>query len=224
MSNPLIAKLQSSFVQSPSAQASDPAGSQDTKDKLAVLEKVLDEVEAEQKAQQQGSVAAALTGDPVPPKVPPLVADPSVLTQALPMAVDQVAKDSLLNPAHPTGTAKESSEIGGSTGASPVEAGAAIQYVEQEKVPEIPVEVESYLQKVDDHQEDIQHEVVIADGTQESGDVAYPSRPVVVLPIDESTEQKARFKGVTYSIKWLVEFSHKIIKMFAGKVIYRKVE
>lgn len=164
-------------------------------------------------ARQAASLATASL------KPPP----PSVFDQVLPKAIDE-ATDTL-NPAQvSTSPRKEvAAEGASSSSAAPIEAGP-LQAVESEKQPELPVEVEGYLQQVDDHQDDIVHEVVIADGSTEDAQLNYPSQPVIVLPIDEAMEKKARFKGPKYSIRWLVEWSHKIIKMFAGKVVYRSKE
>ncbi len=105
-----------------------------------------------------------------------------------------------------------------------IDAGGGVQMVEQEKNPEIPVEVESFLQRVEDHHDTAPTEVVIADGTSEVPTNSYPSRPVIVLPITQAEEQEGVKKSPKFSLRWLVEFSHKIIKMFTGKVIYRQEE
>lgn len=127
-----------------------------------------------------------------------------------------------LNPAHAVKTSgKEAINVAASPDQGPVDAGA-IQNVEAEKSPEIPVEVEGYLQKVDDLAEERPPEVFITDGTKEAQEASYPSRPVVVLPITQKVEEAGQKKNATFSIRWLVEWSHKIIKMFAGKVIYRQ--
>lgn len=193
-----------------------------TSQKIDIFSEVLDSIQsssvstASSPDSDQLQPQAQLQANPPNPQAQKI--EPSVIDQALPQFIDR-ATDTL-NPIHgATSAAKETVE-GASSGASAYEVGP-LQHVEVEKQPEIPVEVESYLSKVEDHAQDIVHEVVIADGTGEQADVQYPSRPVIVLPIDEEIEKKARFKGPKYSIKWLVEWSHKIIKMFAGKVIYK---
>lgn len=144
----------------------------------------------------------------------------SVIDQVWSQAVQ--ASDSLNPPQAGHSTAKE--KLMSSTGidqTSP-DSGTSIQYVEQEKVPEIPVEVESYLQKVEDNADSQPHEIVIADGTAEVAGANYPSRPVIVLPITQAMEDEGEKKSPKFSIKWLVEWSQKIIKIFAGKVVYRE--
>jgi len=44
------------------------------------------------------------------------------------------------------------------------------------------------------------------------------------LPITKKEDKEGRKKSPKYSFRWLVEWSHKIIKVFAGKVIYRQVK
>lgn len=121
-------------------------------------------------------------------------------------------------------SAKERIEVGKTIDTSSIDVGSGVQSVEYEKNPEIPVEVESFLQRVEDHHDTAPTEVVIADGTGEVPTNNYPSRPVIVLPITEEEEKEGAKKSPKYSFRWLVEFSHKIIKMFTGKVIYRQEE
>jgi hypothetical protein len=45
---------------------------------------------------------------------------------------------------------------------------------------------------------------------------------VVVLPITEEVEEAGKKKNPNFSIRWLVEWSQRIIKMFAGKVVYKR--
>ncbi len=189
-------------------------------DKMDLFESVLDEVET-------------VVGSPTPmPSVESSIipqgsmtlspgVDGGVLPQALPMAVAQ-ATAPLLNPAAPGTNAKERPQAAAEQTADNTFTDAGgVQTVEQERTPEIPPEVEAYMQKVQDHADQAPQEVVIADGTQESATTPYPSRPVVVLPITPEVEKEGLKKGPLYSIRWLIEWSHKIIKMFAGKVIYR---
>ena len=94
-----------------------------------------------------------------------------------------------------------------------------------EQVAEIPPEVESYLQKVEEQPETAPKEIVVADGMPTAPtDHQYPAQPVVVLPITQAEEQAGAKKSPKFSIRWLVEWSRKLMKMFVGKVIYRSVE
>lgn len=156
---------------------------------------------------------------------------PSVLDQALPTAVNQVAQQvNPLNPASPRAASKE--VVGGSvaeqsqaeTGdSSPIEAGG-LQYVEQEPTPEISPEVEAYIKKVEEQKIEAPQEVVIADGTQGSADTNYPSQPVVVLPYSKKTEEEGKKKSPKFSVRWLIEWGQKIVKMFVGRVVYKSEE
>ena len=137
-------------------------------------------------------------------------------------AVDQ-ATDTL-NPKQATSTAKERIEVGSTIDSNTVDIGGGVQAVEQEKNPEIPVEVESYLQRVEDHHNTAPTEVVIADGTSEVPTNNYPSKPVIVLPITPEEEKEGSKKSPKNSFRWLVEWSHKIVKMFTGTVIYKQEE
>lgn len=52
--------------------------------------------------------------------------------------------------------------------------------------------------------------------------VAITDKPVVVLPITAKSREEAKFKSTKYSVKWLWEWSQKIIKMFSGAVVYKE--
>lgn len=123
----------------------------------------------------------------------------------------------------------EAAQVGGvsketvDSGVNLIEAGAAgIQAVEQTPPKELPPEVEKYIQKVEDKQQ-LPQEVVVAQNDQQlPADNDYVSQPVVVLPITPEIEKLGKRKSPKFSIRWLIEWSKKIIKMFSGKVIYRQ--
>ncbi len=104
-----------------------------------------------------------------------------------------------------------------------VEAASSMQYVEQESSPEIPPEVEKYIKKVEDKKVRAPQEIVVADQAGHvQNDQKYVSEPVVVLPITPELEAQGQKKSPKFSVRWLVEWSQKIIKMFAGRAIYRQ--
>ena len=97
-----------------------------------------------------------------------------------------------------------------------------MQAVEEEKNPEIPIEVESFLQRVEDHSSQAPQEIVIADGVVPDAQPKYPTKPVVVLPITQEEEAEGIKKSVKTGFRWLVEWSRKITQMFIGEVIYKQ--
>jgi len=105
-----------------------------------------------------------------------------------------------------------------------IEQTANIQYVETEKSPELSPEVEKYINEVQEDQAKAPKEIVIADAVQDLPvDNQYVAEPVIVLPITPEIEKKGKRKSPKFSLRWLVEWSQKIIKAFSGKVIYRDV-
>ncbi len=145
------------------------------------------------------------------------------LAAATVTATDNVAQ-STLNPLTPSRSTKEAAEATGVDRAQVVEAARGAQAVEVEPTPEISPEVEAYIQKV---QEDTQtpQKIVIADNIDAIPDISSHQRqPVIILPITPEIEKRARFKGPQFSVRWLVEWSKKMMKMFFGKVIYRQEE
>lgn len=144
-----------------------------------------------------------------------------IMGQGLVAAADNAAQ-STLNPPIPIRSAKEAVE--GVDRAQVIEAARGAQAVEVEPTPEISPEVEAYVRKVQDDAQTPQ-EIVIANNIDAIPDTSHhQKRPVIILPITPEIEKKARFKGPTFSIRWLVEWSKKIMKIFFGKVIYRQEE
>lgn len=156
-----------------------------------------------------------------PMEVPAEVTQDS-LSPVLPQVLEQAT--STLNPTGVigAGTAKEALEPAQVPDQAALDAAAGLQFIEQEKTPEIPVEVESYLQKVENHHDQLPTEIVIADGHVEPTTPYIPRQPVIVLPITPQQEAEGAKKSPQFSIRWLVEFSRKIMKIFSGKVIYRQ--
>lgn len=111
------------------------------------------------------------------------------------------------------------------TSAAAVEVAATGMYQEIEpNASELPVEVEGYLQEVQDHQEQLPQEIVVSGDQVSILPAAAPAmRPVVVLPITPEMEIVGAKKNPHWSIRWLVEWSRKLMKMFTGKIIYRQV-
>jgi len=125
-----------------------------------------------------------------------------------------------LNSQQSVGTAKERFEMVGAPDIAGVDAGGSIQYIEIEPIPELPVEVEGYLQHVEDHQSQLPAEIVIASDVTQPFVPSRPLTPVVVLPITAEIEKSGLKKNEHWSIRWLVEWSRKLMKMFDGKIIY----
>ncbi len=197
----IMSRLRSSFSTTPGLSLKSISPVNTTKDKLNVLDQVLTKIE---QSVLDSSVAASA----------------GTIAQAIPQATLDVTNT--LNPTQLTTSLKETVR-NVSPDISSVEAGAGLQQIEYEPSPELPVEVESYLQKVEEHRDQVLNEVVIADGTT-APSVAHPSikKPVIVLPITAEEEKAGQKKPLYLSIRWLVEWSKKIMKMFAGEVIYKQ--
>ena len=102
-----------------------------------------------------------------------------------------------------------------------IEQGASIQVVETERSPELSPEVEKYLQEVHQEKDRAPKEIVIDDDMANlPSNNQFVSEPVIVVPITPEIEKKGKRKSPKFSIRWLVEWSQKIIKMFSGKVVY----
>lgn len=190
---------------------------------------VLDQVIAEVATQR----AARPTAPATPPQLEPQPANPT-WAAAVPAAINDA-----VHAAQPTSatTAKETTAATfvveqplvvqplETTQAPAVETGLSQGYAEVElPSPEIPVEVESYLQEIKDHREQLPHEIIVAGNEAQMIQQAQPLRPMIVLPITPEIEKVGAQKSPTWSIRWLVTWSRRLMKMFAGKIVYRAAE
>lgn len=149
---------------------------------------------------------------------------PDAAAQAVPMAVTSMTDT--LNPPDVVGggTAKETPLLSVTVEHPAVDQAGGVQYVETEKSHELPPEVEGFIKKVEDNVDQIPEEIVIADQQTGQSLPRVLAQPVVVLPITSKMEEEGKKKPPTYSIRWLIEWSWKMMKRFSGKVVYREEE
>lgn len=193
-------------VQSPMATPSPAPLSEE--EKLDVFAGILDEVESINKAELSATQAVD----------PPLA--PSVLAQAVPVAVTQQASQ---QPTAGYVGGRQKEMVGGGALTPSAELPGGVQLAEQEPIPEIPPEVESYIQHVEETAKTQPETIVIAPQRDVAAAPATtPPRVVRVLPITKEQEEVGLRKNSSFSIRWLVEFGHKLAKMFVGQVVYRE--
>lgn len=209
-------------------------------EKLDLFDVILDEAERIPASDTSLTPAASTTPTPATStssdSVPPLSAAPppsalpddagalfaSVTPQALPQATEELWQQSQAGT--PTGTStkeRTAATANWSVEAAVEQSGGMMTAVEQEKRPEISPEVEAYLQRIEEDQTSPAKELA-----QLIPDVATSPTPtstqvVRVLPITKADAEEGRKKSPKFSIRWLVEWSEKVIKMFKGKTVYR---
>lgn len=115
-----------------------------------------------------------------------------------------------------SGAAKEQAPVIASA-----ELPGGMQYVESEPNPEIPLEVKSYLQKVEENPTDLPQEIVIAAQQHAANQPRNLPQDFKVLPITQAQAEAGKKKNPSFSIRWLVAFSEKLTEMFKGKAVYR---
>jgi hypothetical protein len=173
-----------------------------------------------------GSSTSPQTAATQPPTQSPVVTpEPTPLAAAIPTAVQQLP-DPLNPPGVVGGAAKEAVEPGSVTAEAPaVDALATgpINVVEAELGPEISPEVSAYLQKVEDHPEQIPQEIVVANPDTMAQQTQYLAQPVVILPITPEIEAQGARQPVTSSVRWLVTWSRKLMQIFTGRVVYKSL-
>jgi hypothetical protein len=189
-----------------------------TNQRLDVLDEVLTQVEQSVIAAQPQEVTAQQ-------QIQNRQQNMGMIAQAAPAAVNQVAQQQQdLQVAQASSGLTKESAAGAGIDTTAVEIGSMVQYVEQEPSPEISPEVSEYLQHVEDHANQQPQEVVVGEQQQQiSFPTNYPKQAVVVLPITPEVEKQGAKKGTLESVRWLVEWSRKLIKMFSGTIIYREV-
>lgn len=137
-------------------------------------------------------------------------------SQAMPGVVAQAPDP--LNPPSPRPSAKETMPAGQFEPSADV--GSGVQTVEELRSPEIPVEVEKYLQEVRANQDQIPAEVVITDPQSFTVTTPPMAKPVIVLPMTKQEYQAAKKSSVRTSKRWLGTWVEKLLKMFRGEVVF----
>lgn len=123
-------------------------------------------------------------------------------------------------PPQPVGASKERIEGGQQVASQELPGG--MQYVENEPNPEIPPEVENYLEYVQEKQQKMPQEIVEAAQQYQAENASQvPTQPVKVLPISKEVAEEGKKKNTSFAVRWLVVFSNKISQLFAGKSVYR---
>lgn len=185
-------------------------------EKLDLFNNVLDEVERESERSNDSATVNQSISDEARlfASVPP---------QAIPQATEHLWQQA--QPVAPRGqTGKERAVKPWSLDAAVEEFGGMLTPVEQEKQPEISPELETYLQRIEDAQASPAAELAKLIPQVASSASAAPTEVVRVLPVSKAIAQEGRKKNPKFSIRWLVEWSDKVIKMFQGKTVYRPAE
>lgn len=141
------------------------------------------------------------------------IAVSGMLAQAMPQAVTEVVSSQQTQRGSTLKEAQELQIFESIPGTS----------IEYEAEVEISPEVEAFVQKVE-KQDQLPQEIAInANDINLSQPKRLAKKAVVVLPITLEIEETGEKKSSKYSIRWLVEFAKKIMKMFNGEVIYKDV-
>lgn len=141
----------------------------------------------------------------------------SMVMQSLPTVL---ADDpSSLNPPTPRPSAKEQVV---SVVDQRVELPAGVSSVEAELSGEMPPEVQKYVEELKKHDDQLPQEIVIADQAVNPNMATPVAQPVIILPMTEQEIRVGKRAPVQSSTRWLAEFTEKIMKMFAGQVIFRE--
>jgi hypothetical protein len=230
----------SDTAQNPSPVPQTPTSTYDTGLNIAFTGAQTGNVPAEPQVQPQ-PMSQPIMNDAVPPNTAAVVSDQvmtgalspqlaqqvpdptTAIAQAVPQVIDQVTDT--LNPQHAVGgTVKESRDANIILEKPAVDQIPGVQYVEQERNAEVelPPEVDGFLKEVENHHDQVPQEIVIADQQGMHPTTQYLAKPVVVLPITPEVEKKGQGKNTQFSVRWLVEWCHKVMKAFSGKVIYRE--
>lgn len=154
------------------------------------------------------------------PKQEDQLQDPTA--QAFPQVVEQQYQQQLNPPNAASVGQRESLATPNSPDFSGIDHIPGVQSVEHEPNPELSPEVASFLEKAEKNEGQLPEEITVAEDAGTSMPRRTPKKAVVVLPITPEVEKQGMKKSPSWSIRWLVEWSRKIMKMFSGDVIYRE--
>ena len=154
---------------------------------------------------------------PVVTELPSLEAIAPAMPLAVTAAADTLNPQNGLSP-----STKESSPLGFTIEKPGIDQVPGIQYVESEPQHELNPELEAYISKVENHQNQLPSEVVITNPAGIQPTTHYAAKPVIVLPITPELEKTGSHKATSFSIRWLVEWSRKVMKMFHGQAAYKE--
>lgn len=220
-----------------------------TNEQLDVLEQSLDEVMASKVAAEPMAEAPAVPSEAPAPVAPPASTAPSEPTfaAAIPQAIDQTWQAAQVNTASSSPT-KEVIQPAAATevpetleppveaapavateaapAANPMESGQANYQEVDHSGPEMEIspEIAAYLEEIKSHQDQLPQEIVVAGNDVQLQPQAQPLRPVIVLPITPEIEAVGAKAKPKNSVRWLVEWSRRLMKMFAGRVVYKESE
>ncbi len=191
-------------------------------EKIEAFEAAMSEAQTE--TLHQAPVTPPEPASPVaeyqPPEVTEVIEEaPPIWPQVVPTVVQQ--SSDTLNPSFAVTSAKEVFERGTFDQVTGGEVGG-LQHVEQEVSPEISPEISEFIEKVETHTDQQPQEIVITAQGDSSMQPAHMPQPVVVLPITPEVETFGAKQKTTFSVRWLVEWSRKLMKVFSGKIIYRQ--
>jgi len=164
--------------------------------KLATFEAVLDQIEQDQAADSTPPITDSTS-----------VASPNTLDDP----VEQLAASGNKHKEQLEGFGIYSPELPG-----------GMQQVEAEPSPEISAELESFLQRTEKPEQLHVEQQLQEFAAQAAMDQATSAQKMKVLPITKEQEIIGLKKSPAFSLRWLVEFSQKITKIFTGKAIYRQ--
>jgi hypothetical protein len=159
-----------------------------------------------------------------PSSVPPQPNQTDVV-QAVASAVPQYIQEQTdtLNPSYGNPTTVKEVQPGITLERPQFDVGSGFQVSESEPPHEMEMspEVDGYLKKVENQPDQLPQEVVIVNDPQAPMPTKYLAKPVIVLPITPEIEKRGSHQSPKQSIRWLVAWSQKIMKMFSGQIVYR---
>lgn len=143
---------------------------------------------------------------------------PGVMSQVLSQVAAQ--PPDTLNPPVATPGLKEQERSGIQVVEPSADLPSGVQAVEVERSPELPPEVAKFVEEVQEHEAQMPKEIVIADHSGQTGSPTLVPKPVIVLPVTQQQVQQGKHAKVNSSLRWLSEWSERIMKMFGGSVVY----
>ena len=92
----------------------------------------------------------------------------------------------------------------------------------QAEVQELETSIDAYVKKTADRSHSYKETITLSSDQTSLANDQYQSQPSIILPITPEQEKKGQHQSPLTGLRWLVEWSKKLMKKFAGRFIYKK--
>ncbi len=92
---------------------------------------------------------------------------------------------------------------------------------DRETIQELETAIDNFVQKNSELKQNQVENVTVGPGQEPAAAQNYQQQPVVVLPLTEEKMKEGQKQPPTSSLRWLVTFTQKLMKLFTGRFRYK---